>query len=79
VIGSFSDFGAGPFLSNGPAPFAGACAARFRRRTGISRACGALVIQTRATGRRDPAVIGPTLTVAVGQATTVPPARHSTQ
>ena len=30
------------------------------------------------TGRRDPAVIGPTLTVAVGQATTVPPARHST-
>ena len=30
------------------------------------------------TRRRDPAVIEPTLTVAVGQATTVPPARHST-
>jgi hypothetical protein len=29
--------------------------------------------------RRNPAVIGPTLTVAVGQATTVPPARHSTR
>ena len=29
--------------------------------------------------QRDPAVIGPTLTVAVGQATTVPPARHSTR
>jgi hypothetical protein len=26
--------GAGPFLSNDPAPFAGACAARVRRRTG---------------------------------------------
>lgn len=33
--------GAGPFLSNDPAPFAGACAARVRRRTGISRACSA--------------------------------------
>ncbi|MGA8518576.1 MAG: hypothetical protein WB735_10620, partial [Pseudonocardiaceae bacterium] len=42
---------------------------------GISRACSARRDVHRA---RDPAVIGPTLTVAVGQATTVPPARHST-
>jgi hypothetical protein len=38
---------------------------------GISRACDA-------RGHRDPAVIEPALTVAVGQATTMPPARHST-
>jgi hypothetical protein len=44
------DGGAGPFLSNDPAPFEGACATRVRRRTGISRACGALVMYNQTSG-----------------------------
>ena len=49
-------------MLNDPPQSAGACAERVRRRAGISRDCGA-----RGTG--DPAVIGPTLTVAVDRGT----------
>jgi hypothetical protein len=67
--------GRGRYLVNGPAPIAGACAARVRRRSGDLPGLRC----TRAPGRWDPAVIGPTLTAAAGQETTAPPARHSTR
>ena len=67
--------GRGRYLVNGPAPIAGACAVRVRRRSGDLPGLRC----TRAPGRWDLAVIGPTLTVAASQATTAPPARHSTR
>jgi hypothetical protein len=56
--------GRGRYLVNGPAPIAGACAVRVRRRSGDLPGLRC----TRAPGRWDPAVIGPTLTAAAGQA-----------
>ncbi len=82
--GGAADRNGGPELRGGtvplerPRPIAGACAARVRRRTGDLPACGALDDSHQAPGggiRR----IGPPSRWRVGQATTVPPARHSTR
>jgi hypothetical protein len=66
--------GAGPFLVYGPAPLRVPARHVSGARWGLpGLRC------TRAPGRRYPAVIGPTWTVAAGQTTTAPPARHSTR
>jgi hypothetical protein len=60
-----------------PRPFCGCL--RCTRPAPDGGSPGRAVRDVTGTGRRDPAFIGATLTVAVGQATTVPPARHSTR
>src|SRR5918992_5003168 len=74
--------GAGPFLSNGPAH----CGClRYTPPAPDGGTPGPAVTSDSnqairaSTGRWDPAIIGSTFAVAVGQATTMPPARHSTR
>ena len=63
--------GAGPFLSNDPAPLRVPARHASGAGRGISRGLRCTGLSHQGTGRWDPAVIRPTLTVTVGQATTV--------
>ena len=66
-----NDCGAGSFLSNDPAPLRVPARRASGAGRGISRGLRCTGLSHQGTGRWDPAVIRPTLTVTVGQATTV--------